>query len=95
MGDLKECAVTEANGTAFSVRPEWSTMSITGQVRTELPSAHLRLLVTLGAVCVGWVKAGEMEMVSIGNAFKEIFREGVCFVLFCFLRNRVEREWLM
>lgn len=34
-----------------------------------------------GHRCVGLGKAGEMEMVSRYNAFKEIFREGV---FFCF-----------
>lgn len=50
--------------------------------------SHLRPLVTLvGAPNVGWGKAGEMEMVSTGNAFKEIFREGVFFCLFGFFKE--------
>lgn len=35
-----------------------------------------------GSSCVGWGSAGDVEMVSRCNAFKEIFREGVFFCLF-------------
>lgn len=54
-------------------------------MRARGQSAHLRPLVTLeGAVCMRL--GATVEMVSAGNAFKEIFREGDWFFdLFCFV----------
>ena len=61
----------------------------------RIAKCSLKATVDLGgSSCVGWGKAGDMEMVSWCNAFKEIFRDGAFFCLFA-LRNRVEGEWLI